>query len=61
MAAWYCFKCEEKMKYSEINLIYCDFEIALVGLVCPRCDAKFIPEELAVGKMAEGEKMIEEK
>lgn len=61
MAEWDCFKCKEKMTEREIKLIYQDIEGTGVGLVCPKCSAKYILEELAVGKMAKGEKMIENK
>lgn len=61
MADWHCFKCKEKMIEGEIKLIYLEIEAAQVGLVCPTCGAKYIPEELAVDKLAKGEKMIENK
>ncbi|MBP1730640.1 MAG: hypothetical protein H6Q55_1069 [Deltaproteobacteria bacterium] len=45
----------------EIQFIYLDIEGTQEGIVCPTCSAKYIMEELAVDKMAKGEKMIENK
>jgi hypothetical protein len=61
MADWHCFKCKEKMAEREIKLSYLDIEGTTVGLVCPTCGVGYIAEEIAVGKMAKGEKMIEDK
>jgi DNA-directed RNA polymerase subunit RPC12/RpoP len=58
---WYCFKCKEKMIEGEIKLIYLEIEAPAGGIVCPKCGAKYIPEELAIDKVAKGEKMIENK
>ena len=58
---WHCFKCKEKMVEGEIRLVYLEIEGTQVGLMCPKCGAQYIPEELAIGKLAKGEKMIEDK
>lgn len=61
MAEWYCFKCKEKVTETEIRLVYLEVEGTQEGLMCPKCGVKYITEEVAVGKLARGEKMIEEK
>jgi DNA-directed RNA polymerase subunit RPC12/RpoP len=61
MADWHCFKCKEKMVPGEIKFIYLEIEGAQEGIVCPTCNAKYITEEVAVDRMAKGEKMIENK
>lgn len=61
MTDWYCFKCKEKMATGEIELVYLEIEAALFGLVCPKCGVKYITEETALGDLAEGEKMLENK
>jgi DNA-directed RNA polymerase subunit RPC12/RpoP len=61
MAEWHCFKCKEKMIEAEINMEYLDIEGEAEGLVCPKCGAKYIPEEVATSKVAKAETMIENK
>jgi YgiT-type zinc finger domain-containing protein len=61
MSEWYCFKCKEKMEEKEVTLVYLEIEGKTEGLVCPKCGAKYITEDIAVEQVAKGEKMIEEK
>ena len=61
MAEGNCFKCKEKMQPAEIDMVYLEIENKTEGLKCPKCGASYITEEIAVGEMARGEKMIEEK
>jgi len=49
------------MVEAEISMEYMDIEGEAEGLVCPKCGAKYIPEEVAMGKVAKAEKMIENK
>ena len=60
-SAWICDKCKEKMTLSKTKLTYLsgNFEIDLMK--CPRCQNVFIGEELALGKMLEVEKTLEDK
>jgi DNA-directed RNA polymerase subunit RPC12/RpoP len=61
MTEWYCFKCKEKMIEAEIELVYQEVEGKAEGLMCPKCSVKYITEEVAIDKLAKGEKMIEQK
>lgn len=61
MREWHCFKCKERMIETEIKLVYLEVEATVEGLMCPKCGVKYITEEVAIKKLARGEKMVEEK
>jgi len=61
MTEWYCFKCKERMVEAEIKVVYLEITGLPKGLLCPKCGAKYITEEIAINKMAKAEKMIEQK
>lgn len=46
---------------AEIELLYQEVEGKAEGLMCPKCSVKYITEEVAIDKLAKGEKMIEQK
>lgn len=58
---WICDKCKEKLVLSNVKVAYLggNFEVEL--LKCPRCSNVFIGEELALGRMLEVEKGLEDK
>ena len=58
---WLCSKCNTELKKSVIKVKYLsgDFEVEL--LKCPKCNMVLITEELAIGKMLEVEKGLEDK
>lgn len=58
---WVCDKCKKKLVSEKVKVKYLDgnFEVAL--LRCPECKMVFIDEELALGKMLEVEKGLEDK
>lgn len=60
-ASWICDKCKEKLILSKVKAAYLggNFEVEL--LKCPKCGNVFIGEELALGKMLEVEKGLEDK
>ena len=60
VAKWRCFKCKVKMESADIKITYLDVTHTVKGLRCPKCGAKYIPEEDAV-RVAKLEEMIEEK
>lgn len=61
MTNWHCFRCKEEMIDDQLMMTYLEIEAPLEGLACPKCGAKYVTEEVAVGKLARGEKMIEDK
>lgn len=58
---WLCSKCGAKLEKSLTKVKYLngDFEVEL--LKCPKCNMVLITEELALGKMLEVEKGLEDK
>jgi hypothetical protein len=49
------------MEEALINISYLGVDGQIEGLKCPKCDASYITEDIATGKLARGEKLIEEK
>jgi len=50
------------MTKAELKLSYLGVEdVKVEGIICPKCGAKYIEEEIAIDKVAKGEKMIEKK
>jgi len=58
---WICDKCKEKLVLRKVRVSYLggNFEVELMK--CPECNSVFIGEELALGKMLEVEKELEDK
>lgn len=58
---WICYKCNEKLVLRKVKVSYLggNFEVDLMN--CPKCNHVFIGEELALGKMLEVEKGLEDK
>lgn len=58
---WMCIKCSLPLELGQVNIGYLEYMFPVDLLRCPRCGQVFIPEDLAMGKMAEVEKILEEK
>ena len=58
---WICDKCKKGLEPRKVKVSYLsgNFEVELMQ--CPQCKAVFIGEELALGKMLEVEKGLEDK
>lgn len=58
---WICDKCKKKLELHKVKVSYLsgDFEVDLMR--CPECGNVCISEELALGKMLEVEKGLEDK
>ncbi len=58
---WRCQKCGQELRPMEVDISYMSssFKVELPG--CPDCGFIFIPPELALGKMLEVEKLLEDK
>ena len=58
---WICDKCKKKLELQKVKVSYLggNFEVELMK--CPKCNAVFISEDLALGKMLEVEKGLEDK
>jgi hypothetical protein len=61
ISAWICDKCKEKLTPGKVKATYLSghFEVDLMR--CPVCNNVFVGEELALGKMLEVEKTLEDK
>jgi len=58
---WVCGRCNQPLQASQVNIAYLDNAFPVDLLKCPQCGLVFIPENLALGKMAEVEKSLEDK
>jgi hypothetical protein len=60
-AAWGCASCGKPLEVVKVGFTYMkgNFEVPLPA--CPGCGLVMIPEELAMGKMAEAERILEDK
>lgn len=58
---WICDKCKKELVLRKVKVRYLEgnFEVELMR--CPVCDMVFIEEDLAMGKMLEVEKDLEDK
>ena len=62
MEQWYCFKCKEKMKETEVTLSYMGVEMpGAEGIKCPNCGVKYLLEKFTIEQVREGEKLMETK
>jgi uncharacterized C2H2 Zn-finger protein len=59
--AWRCARCDMELAMEKIVFSYLGQTVAHEVPACPRCGKVFIPEELAKGKMAEVEELLEDK
>ncbi len=58
-SAWKC--CGESLQPAPVALDYLDSRFNVELPTCPKCGMVLIPEELALGKMAEVESLLEDK
>jgi hypothetical protein len=58
---WSCAKCGVPLEMGKVEVGYMRSKYPVDLPRCPRCGLVFIPEELALGKMAEVEKLLEDK
>ncbi len=58
---WLCSKCNLPLVMGKVNVSYLGSMFPVDLYRCPSCGQVFIPEDLAAGKMAEVEKLLEDK
>ena len=58
---WVCANCNIPLQLSKVDVSYLGNSFPVDLLKCPNCGLVLIPEELALGKMAEVEKALEDK
>ena len=60
-AQWMCDKCHEALIVEKVRVCYLEGSFEVELLKCPICKMVFISDELAMGKMLEVEKGLEDK
>jgi len=60
-SSWKCSACNEVMQPAPIELAYLDSKFTVELPTCLKCGMVLVPEELALGKMAEVESLLEDK
>lgn len=58
---WICHKCNEELENKKVDVRYLDGNFDVELLQCPSCKQVLITEDLALGKMLEVEKGLEDK
>ncbi|OPY67961.1 MAG: hypothetical protein A4E57_02012 [Syntrophorhabdaceae bacterium PtaU1.Bin034] len=56
-----CTKCGVEMEPAKVQVTYLGNSFMIDVLRCPRCRLVLVTEDIAVGKMAEAEKVLEDK
>ncbi len=59
--AWSCAKCGVALEMRKVEVAYRGSKYPVELPRCPSCGLVFVPEDLAMGKMAEVEKLLEDK
>ncbi len=60
-AQWVCAQCDVPLELGKVTLAYLGNAYSVDLLQCPRCGQVLVPEGLALGKMAEVERTLEDK
>jgi len=60
-AQWECGKCGAPLEVGKVTAEYLGSAYPVDLNKCPKCGLVMVPEELALGKMAEVEKTLEDK
>ncbi|GAB6178385.1 DNA-binding protein [Desulfobaculum senezii] len=58
---WECIHCGAHLTPSPVELVYLDSRFNVELPACPDCGFVLIPENIALGKMAEVERLLEDK
>jgi len=60
-SSWICNKCNEELSLEKVKVKYLEGNFEVEMLKCPKCKMVYVSEELALGKMLEVEKGLEDK
>ena len=58
---WMCEKCKKKLEPGNAQIRYLGKVFTVDVLKCPKCGTVMITEEIAVGKIADAEQLLEDK
>ena len=59
--SWVCKKCNVQTEMSRVQIAYLGSVFSIDLPKCPECGAVVVTEEIAGGKMAEAEQLLEDK
>jgi hypothetical protein len=60
-STWICAKCGSPLEIAPVNARYLGAGYPVDLLVCKKCNRPLVPAELALGKMLDVEKLMEDK
>lgn len=58
---YHCMSCQVPLEPGQVELVYLGASFSVELPVCPCCGFALISEELAVGRMNEAERLLEDK
>ena len=58
---WKCLLCDALLKLDKVRIDYMNGSFTVELPCCPQCGMALVPEEIALGKMLEVEKLLEDK
>ena len=58
---WQCARCHQPLEPAQIEVSYLGNAYPVELMQCKKCGQVLIPEDLALGKMAQVEQMLEDK
>ena len=58
---WTCARCGIDLELAKVQITYVGCGFTIDALRCPQCYLVLVTEDLAVGKLAEAEKVLEDK
>lgn len=58
---WKCLACDELLTLDKVRIDYMNGSFTVMLPCCPKCGMALVPEEIALGKMLEVEKLLEDK
>jgi NAD-dependent SIR2 family protein deacetylase len=58
---WKCFSCDKLLKLGKVSIDYMNGHFTVDLPSCPGCGMVLVPEDIALGKMLEVEKLLEDK
>lgn len=60
-ADWSCACCGASLEPKKVDITYLGSLFNVELLVCPKCNLPLVPEEVAMGRMLEVERLLEDK
>jgi hypothetical protein len=58
---WTCARCGIDLELAKVQITYVGCSFTIDALRCPQCQLVLVTEDMAVGKLAEAERVLEDK